>query len=162
MLRIRIWPDKILKKKCRKVCDVDDKVRAFLGEMQQLMIEQKGIGLAGNQAGLGLALVVVEVRDKACKLVNPRILKKEGSITFKEGCLSFPGVEIDVKRANKIWIDAQDENGKPLQMQVEGVMAVVFQHEIDHINGISFIDRIPLWKKLHILPKLAAIKKRRR
>lgn len=156
-LRIHTWPEKILRKKCKKVKRVDDSIRRNLAEMLTLMQITEGFGLAGNQAGLNAALVVVEVKDHLFKLVNPKIIKQEGSISFTEGCLSFPGLEIDIKRANKIWISALDEQGKAIKIETEGLISVIFQHEIDHIEGKVFIDRISFLKRLQIAPKLQAI-----
>ena len=103
---------------------------------------------------------MVEVKDHLFKLVNPKILKREGSISFPEGCLSFPGVELEIRRANKILISALNENGEKIQIEVEGILSVVFQHEIDHIEGKVFIDRVSFLKRLQIAPKLAAIARR--
>ena len=118
----------------------------------------KGIGLAANQAGIDLQLVVVEGEDKLFKLVNPRILKKEDKIRFTEGCLSFPGLELEIDRAERVWLSALDEKGDPVDLEVEGLLSVVFQHEIDHINGITFVDRIPFWQKFRIRGQLKQIK----
>lgn len=153
-LKIHTWPDRILKKKCKKVERIDASIYDYLGQMYSLMKESQGVGLAANQAGLDIALVVVEIGDTSLKLVNPRIVKKQGKITFEEGCLSFPGLSLQVKRSKKIWISSLDENGDPLDIEAKEILAVILQHEIDHINGIVFTDRLPLWQRLRILPKL--------
>ncbi|MEI8349958.1 MAG: peptide deformylase [Candidatus Omnitrophota bacterium] len=158
-LRIHTWPDKILRKRCRRVKVVDDNVRDILDQMHALMVIHKGIGIAANQTGVDLSLLVIETPDHCLKLVNPRIIKKEGRSKILEGCLSFPELEIEVKRAKKIWLSALNEKGEPVDMEVEGVMAIIFQHEIDHLSGIVFIDRIPFWKRLKIAGKLKKIKK---
>ena len=147
-LRIHTWPENILKKKCNPVDKVDNGIREMLSAMTTLMKVSGGIGLAANQAGLDLRLVVIESNDRLFKLVNPCIEKKEGSILFCEGCLSFPGLELKIQRAKRVWISALDERGEPLDLEVEGLLAVIFQHEIDHINGISFIDRVSVFQKL--------------
>ena len=116
-LKIQIWPSKILKQRCKKVDVVDDEIRQILDDMLQLMRESKGIGLAANQAGLDKRLVVIEIEDKIIKLVNPRILSKEGHMKFREGCLSFPGLDLDVIRASKILVEALDAQGKPLRFE---------------------------------------------
>jgi len=125
--------------------------------MLTLMRVTEGLGLAGNQAGLDSCLVVVEINDQVFKLVNPQIIKQEGSVSFTEGCLSFPGLEIEIERANKIWISALDEKGRAIEIETEGLVSVIFQHEIDHIEGKVFIDRVSFLKRLQIAPKLAAI-----
>ncbi len=156
-LRIHIWPEKILRKKCRKVERVDSDIKRLLDEMLLLMRFSGGVGLAANQAGLDLSLLVIEVENHTFKIVNPRIIKKEGSISFIEGCLSFPGLELEIKRANKVWILAQDEEGKSVEIKAEGFLAVIFQHEIDHIEGIVFIDRISFWQRIKAEFKLRKI-----
>jgi peptide deformylase len=158
-LQIRIWPDRILRRRCRKVTKVDDRIRGLLSVMQELMKTSDGVGLAANQAGLDEALVIIEAQDRLFKLVNPKIVKRSGQIEFEEGCLSFPGLALKINRSEKIWVTAQDENGDPLNLEVEGVLAVVFQHELDHINGRVFIDRISLWQRWKIRPVLNQIAK---
>ena len=158
-LRIHTWPEKILRKKCRKVEFVDGKIGDLLSEMLCLMRVNDGLGLAANQAGLDLSLIVVETQGKIFKLVNPRILKKEGSICFSEGCLSFPALELEIKRGNRVWVAAQNEQGEDLKIEAEGLLAVVLQHEIDHIQGKVFIDRISLFQKFKNSLKLRKIAK---
>jgi peptide deformylase len=156
-LRIHTWPDKILRKKCKKVERVDAQIRGILDKMYYLMEEEKGVGLAANQVGVDLALIVAKAEDRVFKLVNPRIVKKEGRIEFEEGCLSFPDLVLKTKRAAKVWISSLDESGQALDIEAEGSLSVIFQHEIDHINGVLFIDRVPLWKRIELKLKLARI-----
>ncbi len=159
-LRIHTWPEDILRKKCKEVVAVDSKIKAYLDQMLVLMRLSNGAGLAGNQAGLDLSLIVIEVENHTFKLINPRIVKKEGLIKFREGCLSFPGLELDIKRADRIWVSAQDEQGKPVKIEAKGFLSVIFQHEIDHIGGIAFIDRISFWQKLKAYTILRKIMRR--
>ena len=156
-LRIHTWPEGILGTRCQKINKVDDKTRELLDEILSLMRVSGGAGLAGNQAGLDLSLIVIEVENRLFKLVNPEITKREGSISFLEGCLSFPGLELEIKRANKIWVLALDENGKSIEIEAQGFLAVIFQHEIDHVEGTVFVDRISFWQKLKVYPKLRKI-----
>ena len=149
-LRIYTWPEKILKKKCKRVDDVDRRTKKNLEEMLSLMRISGVVGLAANQVGLDLSLVVIEAKDRIFKLVNPCILKKEGTVRFTEGCLSFPGLELEIKRANRVWVSALDENGEEMNLELEGFLAVIFHHEIDHVNGVVFIDRINLWQKIKV------------
>jgi peptide deformylase len=158
-LKIHTWPEKILRTKCRKVEVVDENIREILDEMCFLMRSHKGVGLAANQAGVGLCLAVIEAQDRIFKLVNPCIIKKNGKVSISEGCLSFPGLELEIKRANKIWVRSLNEKGEPMDLEVEGVLAIIFQHEIDHLDGICFINRIPFWRRLRIFKKLREIKK---
>ena len=157
-LKIRVWPDPILRKKCKPVEAINDDVRAALEEMRILMHIHNGIGLAANQAGLDMQMVVCETRGCLFKLINPQITQAEGEVKFGEGCLSFPGIELDVKRAKKVFVEALDENGKPIKFWIDDVLAIVLQHEIDHVNGIPFIYRVSAWQRLKISAKLKALK----
>jgi len=159
-LKICTWPEKILRKKCREVKTFDGRIKCLFSEMLSLMRITDGVGLAANQVGLDLRLVVVELNSKVFKLVNPRITKKKGSLRFLEGCLSFPGLELEIKRSEKVWLSAQDEEGKEINLEAKGPLAVIFQHELDHIDGIVFIDRASFWQKLRAKPKLKAIVRR--
>jgi len=160
-LRIHIWPERILRKKSRKVEKADAKIKCLLEEMLSLMRVSGGVGLAANQVGLDLRLIIVEAENQTFKLVNPRIVRKEGSTSFLEGCLSFPGLELEVKRANKVWISAQNEESESIKINAEGFLAVIFQHEIDHIEGVVFIDRISFWQRLKAYPGLRKIIRRK-
>jgi len=157
-LKIRVWPDPILRKKCKPVETIDDDVRATLEEMRILMHIYNGIGLAANQAGLDRQMVVCETRGCLLKLINPRITRSEGEVVFGEGCLSFPGIELDVKRAKKIFLEALDENGTAIKFWIDDVLAIILQHEIDHINGIPFIYRVSPWQRFKISAKLKSLK----
>ena len=159
-LKIRIWPDPGLRKKCRDVEEVDVRVKEILQDMYFLMKRKDGVGLAATQVGVDISLVVIEAGDKVFKLVNPRIEKKEGSFVFNEGCLSFPGLTLDIKRAYKVWVSALDETGDPLDIEAEGALSVIFQHEIDHINGKVFIDRCPAWRKFFVMSRLRKMRER--
>ncbi len=158
-LKIHKWPSKILRKKTKRVKEVDQVIKSILDQMYLLMKTADGVGLAANQAGLNMSLVVIEADGRIFKLVNPEITQREGAINFKEGCLSFPGIELDIKRSRKIKVNALDQEGKSLELELDGLLAVVFQHEIDHINGISFIDRVSFWQRARIKHKLRRIKK---
>ncbi|MCF7870947.1 MAG: peptide deformylase [Candidatus Omnitrophica bacterium] len=158
-LKIHKWPDKILKKKSAKIKRPDQDTEDILNQMYILMKVSDGIGLAANQVGLAMQLVVIEAGGEIYKLINPKITKREGFITFREGCLSFPGIELEVKRSRKVFVEALDQKGQFVSLKPEGVLAVVFQHEIDHINGVTFIDRVSFWRRLKIASKLKKIKK---
>jgi peptide deformylase len=161
-LRIHTWPESILRKKCKKVEVVDDTLRTLFDEMYCLMLTDKGVGLAANQVGLDIALVIIEFEGKIFKLVNPIIIKTEGTIRMLEGCLSFPGLEIEVTRSKKVWVSALNEKNEPLEIEANDILAVIIQHEIDHINGKTFIARIPLWQRVKIVPQLQEIEKKTR
>ncbi|MCD6539470.1 MAG: peptide deformylase [Candidatus Omnitrophica bacterium] len=160
-LKLQIYGSPILRKKCRKVGEITPEILQILDKMVYLMRRYRGVGLAANQAGLDLALVVIETPEKLYKLINPKIIQKKGSLIFEEGCLSFPGLILSVKRAREVWVNFTDEQGRNLDLNAEDTLAVILQHEIDHIQGVLFIDRIPFWEKLKIKSVLKKIKNAR-
>jgi len=133
----------------------------MLESMVELMRSYRGVGLAANQVGLDQRLVVVDFDNTVYKLVNPEIIQRSGTIEFEEGCLSFPGFYVKVHRAENIWVDFLDEHARRRTIQAQGVLSVVMQHEIDHLDGILFIERIPLYMRLKYYKKLERIKKER-
>ena len=161
-LRIRLWGDPVLRKRCRKVEHVSEEVRKTLEEMYLLMKVADGVGLAANQVGLDAQLVVVETEEGVLKLVNPKITRRKGSVKFEEGCLSFPGISCLIKRAEQIWVSCLDEKGNACDLEARGILSIVLQHEIDHINGIVFIERIPFLRRFGLRSQLKAIKKRQK
>ena len=158
-LKIQIYPSPILRKKCSKVEAIDFSINKLLDEMLILMKANDGVGLAANQAGVNQAVVVINTPEKIYKMINPRITKKKGRINFDEGCLSFPELSLSIRRAKEVWVSFQDEQAREVDLKAEGVLAVILQHEIDHINGILFIDRVSFWQRLKISSKLREIKK---
>jgi peptide deformylase len=159
-LKILTWPNRILRKKCKKVKSIDDKIKKMFNEMRLLLIESKGVGLAANQVGVDLSLALIEIEDKIFKIINPCITKKEGKVKFLEGCLSFPDLEVEVERAKKVWVSYLNEHGEQIDLELDGVLSIIFQHEIDHLNGILITTKLPFLKKLKIAKKLSEIKKK--
>ena len=158
-LKIRIYPDQVLRKRSFMVKEVSSRHRDILSRMSQLMYEGDGIGLAAPQAGINEMLIVVDIGSGLYKLVNPRVVESSGRQVNQEGCLSVPGICIKVRRANKVKIKAQDEYGKPLNIEAEGLLACVLQHEIDHLKGRLIVDYACLLERLKIgktLKKLSA------
>ncbi len=125
--------------------------------MFSFMQIEKGSGLAANQVGIDLSLIVAEWNGEVLKLVNPRLTRKEGAVYSVEGCLSFPGVELKVRRAARVWVTAFDAQGRQLNLEAKGALAIILQHEIDHINGVVFIERVPFWKRISVFPQLKKI-----
>lgn len=160
-LRIHKYGEPFLKKKVAPVAEVNDEIRSILESMVELMRSHRGVGLAANQVGLDKRLVVIEFDNDVFKLINPEIIQRTGTFEFEEGCLSFPGFYIRVHRAESIWVDFLDEHGRRRTIQAQGVLSVVMQHEIDHLNGILFIERIPLYMRLKYFKQLERIKKDR-
>jgi peptide deformylase len=154
-LKIRIVGDPALRKKAKKITRVNSEHSLILSRMAQLMYESKGIGLAAPQVGLNHRLIVVDVGTGLYKLVNPRIVKKAGRQSMEEGCLSVPGIYIKISRAKSVFVEALDENGKLQKIQARDLLACVFQHEIDHLEGKLIVDYLSLLKKIALKKKLA-------
>ncbi len=159
-LKIRLLGDPVLRKKVKPVRQVTAVHRDILSEMAQLMYAESGIGLAASQVGVNESMIVVDIGQGLYKMINPRIIEKEGYQVMEEGCLSVPGVCIKVKRAKKILVKAEDEDSKPLTIKAEGLLACAFQHEIDHLKGKLIIDYASLFDKLKIRNKVRELKKR--
>ncbi len=159
-LKLQLYGKKILRQRVKEVKEITPEVREYLEGMLKLMRKEGGIGLAANQAGIDLRLVVIETQDKVWKIINPQIRRKKGSIVFEEGCLSFPGLSLKIKRAKEVWVDFLDVDGNKVSVKAEDILAVAFQHEVDHLDGILFIDHIPYLERLKISPWLLEIKRK--
>jgi peptide deformylase len=158
-LNIKIMGDPVLRKKARKVDAVSDKHRAALSAMARKMHDVRGIGLAAPQIGLNDALIVVDIGSGLYKFVNPRICEKEGEQTLEEGCLSVPGVYVKIKRAQRVVIEGLDEDARPQRVEAKDLLACVFQHEIDHLNGTLICDYVPAGKKAEIEKQIREYRK---
>lgn len=139
---IRTGEDEILRKKCKHVDRVDARVQEILNDMAETMYQAEGAGLAGNQVGVLRRLVVMNVGEGLLKLVNPEIISEEGSQEVVEGCLSFPDVWGKLTRPAKVVVRALNEKGEPITVEGEGLKAKCLCHEIDHLNGIVFTDKV--------------------
>jgi peptide deformylase len=152
-LEIVTYPDKFLSQPTRPIENIDGNIQDLIESMAETMYMAPGIGLAAIQVGINKSLLVYDVSAKDEKrslqvLINPRIISHEGSIVSEdEGCLSVPDFRADVKRSAAILVEGVDRNEKPLRIEAEGFLAVVLQHEIDHLNGVLFIDRISSLKR---------------
>lgn len=141
---IRENGDEILRKKAREVEKVDDKIKEILEDMVETMHQFNGVGLAGPQIGILKRLVVIDLYDGdgPIKLVNPKMIKQEGEQEVEEGCLSFPNQFAKVIRPAKVVIEALNENGEIIRVEAEGLLAQAISHELDHLDGILFVDKI--------------------
>ncbi|CDA16720.1 peptide deformylase 2 [Clostridium sp. CAG:571] len=141
---IREDGDEILRKKSRKVEVVDDKIREILEDMVETMHKYNGVGLAAPQIGLLKRLIVIDLYDDKgpIKLVNPEIIKEKGTQEVEEGCLSFPNKFAKIIRPEEVTVKALNENGKTVKISAKGLLAQALSHEIDHLNGILFVDKI--------------------
>ena len=156
---IIVYPNKVLTKPTQKVDYIDKEIRNLIKDMFETMYDAEGVGLAANQIGVPLSVMVIDTTPKEDSpnlklvLINPEIISSEGKIKYKEGCLSFPGLSVEVERAKKVKVRALNEHGEPIELELEGFPAIVFQHEFDHLQGITFIDRLKGWKRRLALEK---------
>lgn len=140
---IRFNGDEILRKKSKEVTKIDDKVRMLLDDMLDTMYEADGVGLAAPQVGILRRIVVIDIDDgNVYKMINPKIIKISGEQTDQEGCLSIPNRKGIVKRPNKVTVVYTDENGIEKTLEAEDLLARCICHEIDHLDGILFIDKM--------------------
>ena len=143
ILPVRLYGDPVLRRPAKRVDRVTPEIAKLLDDMVESMYDQLGIGLAAPQLGIELRMLVVdEGRGVARAYVNPRIVEETGSVVDEEGCLSLPGIFAEVTRAESVVVEAEDRAGAPIRRQASGLLARVFQHEIDHLDGILFIDRV--------------------
>ena len=133
--------DPILTKKCKEVTVFDEKLHELLDDMAETMYKSKGVGLAAPQVGILKRIAVVDVGDKLIELVNPVIIDQQGKQMRAEGCLSFPGKSAITMRPKIVKVSAQDRNGKKVEFLGNGLKAQALSHEIDHLDGINFLER---------------------
>ncbi|HKD99558.1 MAG TPA: peptide deformylase [Planctomycetota bacterium] len=159
-----LYPDPILRRTAAAVERFDDELRSTAAAMHETMARAKGVGLAAPQVGLGIRLLVVNPTGKpenALTLVNPVIRSKRGEVVGEEGCLSFPNIWAEVSRAGSIVVEAQDETGRPLRLELDGFAARIVQHEHDHLEGILFVDRMSPADRVRVKSALVALEERR-
>jgi len=148
------YPNPILKKKSLAIGEINDEIKALAKEMAEIMAEKQGVGLAAPQLGILKRIIVVKGEKDAAAFINPKIIQKsKATDVAEEGCLCFPGIFLEIKRAKKVEMEAINLTGEKIQFQAEGMLARVFQHEIDHLDGILISDKVPFWQKLKIRQK---------
>jgi len=167
LLKILTYPDPVLREKCEPVEEIDDDLLKLLDDMAETMYQAPGVGLAAPQVGVTKRVIVADIkpreriresedgeeillppdRSELIELINPEIVFAEGEEIGEEGCLSIPGFVSDVKRKYKVVVEGYNRDGEPIQIECEDLLARVFQHEIDHVDGILFIDRLGRLKR---------------
>jgi len=162
LLRIRKFPDPALKEPALPVANIDGRLNGFIDSMVQTMYAAPGVGLAAPQVGDARRIVVLDTDHEnpgksLLKLVNPRIVESHGAITWEEGCLSVIDFTADVQRAEKILVRAWTPEEKEIEIEADDLLAVALQHEIDHLDGKLFIDRISRIKRELYRRKLAKL-----
>lgn len=150
---VLVFPHPHLKRPTRPVTE-DDDVNAISKRMVELMISGTGVGIAANQCGYDMSILVLREGTEFIVFINPEILETEGEIKFKEGCLSFPGIVVDTKRHSRIKVAYDTLEGERKVADYQGFPAIVIQHEVDHLRGITFIDKLPRLKRDIVLRKM--------
>ncbi len=170
-LEVLKYPDPFLRTVCEPVAEVDDEVRRLMDDMVETMYANKGIGLAAVQVGVAKRVIVLDVPDEEDEeseegtrparkgrnlltIANPEIAWRDGKTRFEEGCLSVPGINAEVERAARVRVTGIGRRGEPIDMGAEGLLAVALQHEIDHLDGVLFIDRLSWLKRDRIKRRL--------
>lgn len=147
-LKLHFLGDRVLRQPAKRITKVDDSIRQLAKDMLQTMYSENGIGLAAPQVGVHKQIIVVDCDPEnpaspPMVLINPTIKKFAGDLcSYEEGCLSIPGVFLGVDRPDVIEVAYKDENGRPQQIVASGLLSRVIQHEIDHLNGVMFVDRV--------------------
>ena len=162
ILQILQYPDERLHTVAKKVVQVDDAIRKLVQNMADTMYAAPGVGLAATQVNVHEQVIVVDVsetHDQLMVFINPEILSATGERDGEEGCLSVPGIYENVRRAEKVTVQALDQMGNPFTLEAEGFLAVCIQHEIDHLKGRVFVEYLSQLKQTRLRAKL---KKRRR
>jgi peptide deformylase len=157
LLPILHYPDPRLHKVAAKVKVVDERIRKLIRDMGETMYSAPGIGLAATQVDVHERVLVIDVSEERNELrafVNPEILEATGEAETEEGCLSVPGVFEKVTRAERVKVRALDERGEPFTLETEGLLAVCIQHEIDHLDGKVFVERLSRLKQQRIAARL--------
>ncbi len=140
-MEIRKAGDRVLKEKAEAVSHVDKKIRKLLDDMAQTMYKADGVGLAAPQVGVSLRVIVIDVDDELIELINPVIVRSEGCELGNEGCLSIPGVFGEVERFSEVTVTGLNRFGKNVSITGTGLLSRALQHEIDHLDGILFIEK---------------------
>jgi len=151
IIPIRTVPDPVLRQKAKKVPGIDSSIRRLINDMIETMHEANGVGLAAPQVGVLLRLVVIRMPEEGAEdivLINPEIVRKSGERVVEERCLSIPGYAGMVKRACNVTVKARDENWKEFRIKGDELLAQALEHEIDHLGGILYIDRLDSPEKL--------------
>ena len=139
---VRELNDNVLREIAEPVKEITNEIKNLLNDMEETLEKQNGIGLAAPQIGISLRIIIVKYENKTYKIINPEIFFTSGIQIFSEGCLSLPKENGLVRRAEKIRIKGYDENGKAIKINTQKFLAQIFQHEIDHLDGILFTDKI--------------------
>jgi len=169
LLEIKKYPNPILRKKSEELKEITPEIKELVLAMTEIMEKNQGVGLAAPQVGeLKRVIVVHPIKERSLEeksekrpqiFINPEIIKKTKETEIdEEGCLSFPELFLKIKRAKEVEIEALNLNGEKIQIKAEGLPARIFQHEIDHLDGVLFIDRLSFWQRWKFRNQLKKLK----
>ena len=149
-LPIRTFPDPVLKKKARRVRTIDGSIKKLIRDMIETMHSEPGrVGLAAPQIGVSLRVIVIGIpEEEVIAIINPEIVRSRGERSIDEGCLSVPGYFGQIKRAESVTVKGRDQDGKELRIKAEGLLAQALEHEIDHLNGVLYLDHLESLEQL--------------
>lgn len=156
---IKLYPDSVLREKALPVDDMGGDISELIDGMAEIMYSYQGIGLAAPQVGVLKRVIIADIGDGLLSMVNPEILEKGDEDRLEEGCLSLPNIQVEIERKKMISVRGISQEGKEITLELNGLMARVIQHEIDHLNGILIIDYVPLAEKFLLHKKLTELKK---
>lgn len=162
VLDVLIYPEENLAKVCEPVEKIDAELNKFIDDMFETMYEHEGIGLAAPQVDVLKRVITIDIEgDKTNQivLINPEVLEASGETGIEEGCLSIPGCRALVPRKEKLKVKALDREGKEFVLDADGLLAICIQHEIDHLNGVLFVDHISALKRQRFKEKMLKLKK---
>ena len=150
VLQIRSLPNSVLKRKAKRVSTIDNSIQQLIEDMVETMQQAKGVGLAAPQVGVPLRVVVLQMPDEEpITIINPQIVKRSGEREVPEACLSVPGYTGEVKRSVSVTVKGRDRQGRQIRLKATDLMAQALEHELDHLNGVLYIDHLESQDKLH-------------
>jgi len=146
---IRLFPEPILRQKSKRVRSIDGSIQRLIGNMIETMHSASGVGLAAPQLGTLLRVIVIGMPEEGdIVLINPEVVRRKGERLVNEGCLSVPGYIGEIKRAESVRVKGRDQNGKEIRIKADELLAQALEHEIDHLNGVLYIDHLESIDKL--------------
>lgn len=161
VLKIEMLGSEVLRRRAEEIPEIDDDLRKLIRDMFETMYDAEGIGLAGPQVGVDRRVIVVDVREEGTSplaLINPRIVESAADTDkADEGCLSIPGVSGVVERPTGVVVEALSDSGEPVRIEAEGLLGRCLQHEVDHLDGVLFVDRLSPLKRNMVLKRYRAL-----